>query len=73
MDSPYNTYTHTSLTPGPISNPGLSSINAALNFLDTDYYYYILNPSTGEHQFSRTYEEHQQWIEKFREMEPTEG
>ncbi len=73
IDHPYNTYKHAGLTPGPISNPGLSSINAALNFLDTDYYYYVLNPSTGEHQFSRTYEEHQQWIEKFREVEPTEG
>ena len=73
IDNPYNTYIYAGLTPGPISNPGLSSINAALNFLDTDYYYYVLNPSTGEHQFSKTYEEHQEWIEKFREMEPTEG
>ena len=73
IDHPYNTYKNAGLTPGPISNPGLSSINAALNFLDTDYYYYVLNPSTGEHQFSKTYEEHQEWIEKFKEMEPTEG
>lgn len=73
VDSPYNTYLHAGLTPGPISNPGLDSINAALEFADTDYYYYVLNPSTGEHQFSKTYEEHQEWIEKFRGMEPTEG
>ncbi len=66
IDSPYNTYTHAGLTPTPISNPGLSSINAALDFADSDYYYYVLNPETQLHQFSKTYEEHQQWIEKFR-------
>ncbi len=67
VDSPYNTYTHTGLTPGPISNPGLASIQAALNFEDTSYYYYVLNPATGEHQFSKTYDEHTKWVEKFRE------
>lgn len=71
LDSPYNTYTHAGLTPTPIANPGLSSINAALDFNDTDYYYYVLNPETQLHQFSKTYEEHQQWIEKFR-GEPNE-
>ncbi len=67
VDSPYNTYTHTGLTPGPISNPGLASIMAALEFEDTSYYYYVLNPATGEHQFSKTYAEHTEWVEKFRE------
>ncbi len=66
IDSPYNTYIHAGLTPTPISNPGLSSINAALDFADSDYYYYVLNPETQLHQFSKTYEEHQQWIEQFR-------
>lgn len=66
IDSPYNTRTHAGLVPGPISNPGLDSIKAALNFADTKYYYYVLNPETGVHQFSETYEEHQEWIEKFR-------
>ena len=66
IDSPYNTRTHAGLVPGPISNPGLSSINAALNFADTNYYYYVLNPETGTHQFSKTYEEHLEWVEKFR-------
>jgi UPF0755 protein len=65
VDNPYNTYTNTGLTPGPISNPGLASIQAALNFEDTSYYYYTLNYSTGEHQFSKTYEEHVKWVEKF--------
>ena len=57
--SPYNTYTNTGLTPGPITNPGLSSIEAALEPQDTDYYYYVLDPETGVHHFSRTLEEHE--------------
>jgi len=72
VDSPYNTYTHTGLTPGPISNPGLASIQAALKFEDTNYYYYVLNPATGEHQFSKTYDEHTKWVEKFREAAANE-
>ena len=50
-DTPYNTYLHTGLTPGPISNPGQESINAALTPNMTDYYYYALNPETGKHEF----------------------
>lgn len=59
VDSPYNTYTHVGLTPGPITNPGLSSIKAALKPSDTDYYYYVLDPETGVHHFSRTLDEHE--------------
>lgn len=58
VDSPYNTYTHVGLTPGPIANPGLSSIQAALNPAKTDYYFYVLDPNQGTHHFSRTQEEH---------------
>ena len=65
VDSPYNTYYNTGLTPGPISNPGLASIKAALNPNDTNYYYYVLNPTTGTHQFSTTLEEHEQWRAQF--------
>ena len=65
IDSPYNTYTHMGLTPGPISNPGLASILAALNPEAHDYYYYVLNPSTGMHQFSTTYDEHETWRAQF--------
>ena len=66
IDHPYNTYKYPGLTPGPISNPGLESIQAALNFEDTQYYYYVLNPETGLHQFSKTLEEHEKWVEEFR-------
>jgi len=67
IDSPYNTRTHAGLVPTPITNPGLNSIMAALDFADTDYYYYVLNPATGRHQFSKTLEEHEQWRQKFAE------
>ncbi len=62
IDSPYNTYTHTGLPAGPISNPGLSSITAALYPNDTGYYYYALDRSTGYHHFSKTYDEHNQFL-----------
>lgn len=60
IDSPYNTYTNSGLVPGPISNPGLACIQAALDPADTAYYYYILDPDAGEHDFSKTLEEHEQ-------------
>ena len=73
IDHPYNTYKYPGLTPGPISNPGLDSIKAALNFEDTQYYYYVLNPETGTHQFSKTLEEHEKWVEEFQNYNGGEG
>lgn len=56
--SPYNTYLHKGLPPGPICSPGLSSIEAALQPADTDYIYFMaVGPS---HVFSRNYKEHLQ-------------
>ena len=65
IDSPFNTYKYTGLTPTPITNPGLASIQAALSPKNTEYYYYVLNPETNAHQFSKTLEEHEKWVEKF--------
>ena len=65
LESPYNTYLYEGLTPGPIANPGLASLKAALNPETHNYYYYVLNPSTGMHQFSTTYEEHQGYVREF--------
>ena len=70
LDHPYNTYTNTGLTPGPIANPGLSSLKAALNPESHNYYYYVLNPSTGMHQFSTTYEEHTGYVRQFATFTP---
>ena len=69
IDHPFNTYKNIGLTPGPISNPGLASIKAALNPAETNYYYYVLNPSTGVHQFSTTLDEHESWRAQFAAME----
>lgn len=59
VDSPYNTYTNIGLTPGPIANPGLASIKAALEPSDTNYYFYVLDPAAGSHHFSTTQAEHE--------------
>ena len=56
-DSPYNTYRSSGLPPGPICNPGLAAIKAALNPARADYLYYVARPD-GSHVFSRTLEEH---------------
>ena len=64
VDSPYNTYTNTGLTPGPIANPGLASIEAALDPEETSYYYYVLDPEAGVHQFSKTLAEHEKKIKQ---------
>lgn len=61
-DHPYNTYTRTGLPPTPISNPGISSIYAALSPAETSYYFFALDPSTNEHHFSKTYKEHQNFL-----------
>lgn len=58
LDSPYNTYTKPGLIPGPISNPGRNSLDAALNPNDTKYHYYVLNPKTHVHLFAKDKDEH---------------
>ena len=58
VDSPYNTYANKGLPPGPISNPGLVSLRAALFPIANDYYFFLNNPKTGQTFFSKTFEEH---------------
>lgn len=67
--SPYNTYTHKGLPAGPISNPGLNSLDAALGPEETNYFYFILDKEANEHRFSKTLAEHEQWAEKLNEDE----
>lgn len=60
QESPYNTYINPGLPPGPISNPGLDSIEAVVYPEASDYYYFLSNPETGETFYSTTLEEHNQ-------------
>ena len=57
INSPYNTYLHIGLPPGPICSPGESSINAVIAPADVDYLYFV-SKGDGRHYFSRTYQEH---------------
>ncbi len=61
IDSPYNTYLYKGLPAGPISNPGLESIKAAMNPNSTSYYYYALGDD-GVHHFFKTRREQQNFI-----------
>lgn len=65
IDSPYNTYLYKGLPAGPISNPGMTALYAALNPENTSYYYYVLNPETKKHEFTKTYAQHQALVEKY--------
>ena len=61
IDSPYNSYLYKGLPAGPISNPGLESIKAAMNPNSTSYYYYALGDD-GVHHFFKTRREQQNFI-----------
>jgi UPF0755 protein len=54
IDSPYNSYKYGGLPPGPISNPGLASLQAAANPPRTDYLYYVLTGKDGSHTYTAT-------------------
>jgi len=71
VDSPYNTRKYPGLPIGPISNPGISSLKAALYPEDTSYYFYALD-KTGKHHFSETYEEHQKFLDSLENGTETE-
>ncbi len=60
IDSPYNTYLHRGLPPGPIGNPGVSAINAALNPQKSPYWYYLSEPATRKTIFSKTLDEQEE-------------
>mgnify|MGYP001597316486 CR=1 FL=1 len=64
IDSPYNTYLHTGLTPTPIGNPGLQAIDAVLHPAQTEYLYYITD-ADGHFHYAKTFEEHKRNVTKY--------
>lgn len=64
IDSPYNTYKYKGLPPTPISNPGLASIKAVIYPKESDYWFYLADPSGTVH-YAKTNEEHNENIEKY--------
>lgn len=57
IESPYNTYLHDGLPPGPIANPGLESLKAAIAPAETDYVYYVLTGKDGSHTYTKDFDE----------------
>lgn len=59
VESPYNTYLHPGLPPGPIASPGRASLEAVVRPAEHDYYFFVTKKDgSSEHYFSKTYEEH---------------
>lgn len=66
IDNPYNTYLYKGLPPGPISNPGLSALLAAVNPEQSDYLYFV-SDAEGGHMFSKTVSEHKKAVKIFKQ------
>ena len=67
FDSPYNTYAHAGLPPGPIGNPGEASLRAALGPAQTDYLYFVAN-TQGGHFFASTLVEHNRNVNRYHRL-----
>ncbi len=64
--SPYNTYTHAGLPPGPIANPGAMSLKSALYPADTNYLYFVAKSDRSGSTFSATLAEHERAVMEYR-------
>ena len=66
VDDPYNTYAHAGLPPGPICNPGLTALEAAVLPADVDYLFFVA-AGDGSHHFSSTFDEHGRYVARYLE------
>ncbi len=66
--SPYNTYRHTGLPPGPICNPGLAALRAAISPAQTDYLYFV-SDAAGHSRFSASLKEHAEQVQSYRKSQ----
>jgi UPF0755 protein len=67
FDSPYNTYRHAGLPPGPIANPGAASLEAAMHPAATAYLFFVaVGDGSGRHHFTATYEQHERNVAAYR-------
>jgi UPF0755 protein len=66
--SEYNTYLHKGLPPGPVNNPGIASIHAAVSPADVDYLYFVAE-GQGQHIFTNTLEEHNRVVQQLRQRD----
>ena len=65
VDSPYNTYRHAGLPPGPIGNPGKTSLEAAMHPAESHFYYFV-SDGNGHHRFAKDLEEHNKNVAAYR-------
>ncbi len=71
-ESAYNTYKHPGLPPGPICSPGMASLTAAMHPAQTQYLYFVADPTAAGHsRFAATLDEHQRNVEAYRKAERT--
>jgi UPF0755 protein len=68
-DSAYNTYRHTGLPPGPIASPGIASLQAAMHPAESNYLYFVADPTAAGHsRFATTLEEHDRNVLAYRQV-----
>jgi UPF0755 protein len=74
-DTPYNTYLHPGLPPGPVANPGIASLRAAMDPAKTDYLYFVAASldAQGQSRFAATLDEHNRNVEIFRKAQKKAG
>jgi len=66
--SPYNTYKHTGLPPGPICNPGMAALRAAIAPAETDFLYFV-SDAAGHSRFSTNLKDHSTQVQAYRQTQ----